>query len=102
MLADDVLTVLVERPADAPVVVRVAGEVDADTAPRLAAALRAARPCGDPLVVDLGRVTFLGAAGVRVLADAVRTGPTDLVCRPGGGAWRVLSLLGEDWPVRCA
>ncbi len=56
------------------VVVEVVGEVDAYTAPALDVCLHSqARQGGlGVLVVDLSRVTFLGAAGVTVLAQADR------------------------------
>jgi anti-sigma B factor antagonist len=56
------------------VVVEVVGEVDAFTAPLLEACLssQSARRDLTELVVDLGRVTFLGAAGVSTLAQAHR------------------------------
>lgn len=56
------------------VVVEVVGEVDAYTAPALDVCLHSqARQRGlRVLVVDLSRVTFLGVAGVTVLAQAHR------------------------------
>lgn len=62
-------------------VVEVTGEVDACTAPVLDLCLRsqATRPGVRELVVDLRRVTFLGVAGVAVLARIDRR------CRSGGG-----------------
>jgi anti-sigma B factor antagonist len=56
------------------VVVEVVGEVDAFTAPLLEACLssRSARRGLTELVVDLERVTFLGAAGISTLAQAHR------------------------------
>ena len=56
------------------VVVEVTGEVDAYTAPALDVCLHSqARQRGlRVLVVDLSRVTFLGVAGVTVLAQAHR------------------------------
>jgi anti-anti-sigma factor len=56
------------------VVVEVVGEVDAFTAPLLEACLssQSARGGLTELVVDLERVTFLGAAGISTLAQAHR------------------------------
>jgi anti-anti-sigma factor len=52
-------------------VVVVAGEVDLVTAPRLAALLEPRLASTLPtLVIDLTAVTFLGAAGLHVLANA--------------------------------
>jgi anti-sigma B factor antagonist len=63
-------------PATRPgrVVVEVVGEVDSYTAPALDICLlsQATQPGVRELVVHLGRVTFLGNAGVRVLAQADR------------------------------
>lgn len=51
------------------VVVAVRGEVDAHTAPRLAAALaQTAAGQHQRVVLDLGGCTFLGVAGLRVIA----------------------------------
>lgn len=49
-------------------VVTVAGDLDLRTAPWLEQALRGDVPA--VLVVDLSEVTFLGAAGLRVLTEA--------------------------------
>jgi anti-anti-sigma factor len=56
------------------VVVEVVGEVDAFTAPLLEACLQSqtGRRGLAELVVDLNRVTFLGAAGIAALAAAQR------------------------------
>jgi anti-anti-sigma factor len=75
------------RPGSAAV--EVVGEVDSYTAPVLAACLRsrAGQPGLRELVVDLQQVTFLGAAGVEVLADAdrrCRRHGARLVIRAGG------------------
>jgi anti-sigma B factor antagonist len=82
-----VSTVADPRPGRA--VVEVVGEVDSYTAPVLDLCLRsrAGRPGVRELVVDLGQVTFLGAAGVEVLADAdhrCRRHGARLVVRTGG------------------
>ncbi|MGY1763679.1 STAS domain-containing protein [Geodermatophilus sp. SYSU D00779] len=71
------------------VVVEVIGEVDAYTAPALDVCLHSqARQRGvRVLVVDLSRVTFIGAAGVTVLAQAdrrCRMRGARLVVRTGG------------------
>ncbi|OZM72024.1 hypothetical protein CFN78_17990 [Amycolatopsis antarctica] len=69
----------VARPAGEVAVVRVNGDIDARTAPGLAARLTAelGRPEGRAVVVDLRQVDFLGIAGLEVLIDAqqeARTG----------------------------
>jgi anti-anti-sigma factor len=64
------------RPSTRPgrVVVEVVGDVDTFTAPLLDACLHppATRPGTSDLVVDLRQVAFLGDAGVRAVARAVR------------------------------
>jgi anti-anti-sigma factor len=71
-------------------VVAVAGEVDLGTAPLLDQALRGDLPA--VLVVDLSEVTFLGAAGLRVLTEtALRAGEQQ--CRLGLVADDQLALL---------
>jgi anti-sigma B factor antagonist len=50
----------------------VGGEVDAATAPRLEEAMaEAARTATDALLVDTGAVTFMDAAGLRVLLSTL-------------------------------
>lgn len=51
-------------------VVSAAGEIDIATAPRLEEPLSALAGAGHRLVADLSRVTFIDAAGLRVLARA--------------------------------
>jgi anti-anti-sigma regulatory factor len=51
-------------------IVTVAGDIDSTTAPQLRECLHKLAACGRPLVVDMDAVTFLGAAGLRVLATA--------------------------------
>jgi anti-sigma B factor antagonist len=54
------------------VLVTVAGEVDIATVPQLQERLAALAASGRPLIVDLGGVTFIDAAGLGVLASAAR------------------------------
>lgn len=58
-----------------PVVVAV-GEIDADTAPLLADAVKSTldRAAGQPCVLDLTGVDFLNSAGLTALVDATRHG----------------------------
>jgi len=67
------------------VVLDVVGHVDAFTVPLLRACLRTqlSRPGVRELVIDVGGVDFLGAAGVSVLAEAARR------CRRRGLRFRV-------------
>jgi len=55
------------------VVVRVAGEIDMATAPTLAARIHGEQPAPQgQLVIDLSRVEFCDASGLRVIVDANR------------------------------
>lgn len=55
------------------VVVRVRGEIEALTAPRLADAVTEALGRGRPVVVDLTDVTFLDSAGLTALIRVTET-----------------------------
>ncbi len=58
------------RPVGQALVLRVSGELDLYTAPRLQSALdRYLDAPGDPVVLDLTDVTFLGASGLQVLMN---------------------------------
>ncbi|MGY1691393.1 anti-sigma factor antagonist [Geodermatophilus sp. SYSU D01105] len=79
----------VPDPRPGRVVVEVAGEVDSYTAPALDVCLtsQAGQRGVRELVVCLGQVTFLGAAGVRALARAerrCRVRGARMVIRTGG------------------
>lgn len=83
------------------VVVHVVGEVDSYTAPALDLCLQSQtrQPQLRELVVHLGQVTFLGAAGIKVLAQAhrrCRRRGARLVIRTGGrpSVLRPLQLAG--------
>jgi anti-anti-sigma factor len=68
---DDMLVVQVRlQPGYA--VITVAGEVDIATAPQLGQHLAALAGSGRPLIADLDQVSFIDAAGLRVLAAAAR------------------------------
>jgi anti-sigma B factor antagonist len=87
--ADQLLSVTAVPGSSGRVVLEVVGEVDTFTAPLLEACLHSqlSRPDLRRLVVDMTRVTFLGVAGVSVLARASHRcrgrGPR-LVVRSGG------------------
>lgn len=70
---------------DSHVVLDVVGHVDAFTAPLLRACLRTqlSRPGLRELVVDVGGVEFLGAAGASVIVEAARR------CRERGLRFRL-------------
>ena len=55
------------RTENGTAIVTVQGEVDMASAPQLQAALEDAQRGGDPLVVDMSEVGFLGSAGLSVL-----------------------------------
>ena len=52
--------------------VTVAGEMDIATGPQLQERLATPAASGQPMIVDLDRVTFIDASGRRVLANAAR------------------------------
>ncbi len=68
---DDMMVVQV-RLQGGYTVITVAGEVDIATAPRLGHHLAALAGSGRPVIADLDQVSFIDAAGLRVLAAAAR------------------------------
>jgi anti-sigma B factor antagonist len=68
---DDMLVVQV-RLQPGYTVITVAGEVDIATAPQLGHHLAALAGSGRPVIADLDQVSFIDAAGLRVLAAAAR------------------------------
>ncbi|WP_063127095.1 STAS domain-containing protein [Nocardia fusca] len=79
------------RAENGTAIVTVQGEVDMASAPQLQAALEDAQRGGDPLVVDMSEVGFLGSAGLSVLlviseaaepAAGLRVVVSDAVRRP--------------------
>jgi anti-sigma B factor antagonist len=52
--------------------VTVTGEMDIATGPQLQERLATLAASGQPLIVDLNRVTFIDTSGLRVLANAAR------------------------------
>ena len=68
---DDALVVQV-RLQGGCTVITVAGEVDIATAPQLGHHLAALAGSGRPVIADLDQVSFIDAAGLRVLAAAAR------------------------------
>jgi anti-anti-sigma factor len=98
---DRLLSVTARPDDDARVVVHVVGELDAYTAPLLDLLLQsqATQPGLRELVVDLEAVSFLGGAGLSVLAQAnhrCRLAGARLVVRTGGrpAVLRPLQLAG--------
>jgi anti-sigma B factor antagonist len=67
----DYLTVA-RQDSDGAVVVTVSGDIDMGSAPLLAAELASARrETHQPLIIDMAGVTFMGSAGLQVLADQI-------------------------------
>lgn len=79
----------------AGVVVAVRGEVDAHTAPRLAAALAQTAADQHPRVaIDLGACTFLGVAGLHVIASmAAAVAPSGQVLTLRAASASILRIL---------
>jgi anti-sigma B factor antagonist len=81
--------------------VRVAGEVDLDTAPELERRLVEVLQRGTPVVVDLGECSYMDSSGFRALHRASDFGRLVLVIPPGAFLSRVVRLagLGELIPI---
>lgn len=75
----------------------IEGEIDAHTAPKLAASL-AERPDADELVADVAGVSFLDSSGLRVLVEATRAateaGRELVIARPSAAIRRVVEISG--------
>ncbi|MGH2684795.1 MAG: STAS domain-containing protein [Actinomycetota bacterium] len=90
------------------VVVRLAGDLDEQvlTSARQAIAIAHATAGRHPVVLDLSQLTFIGAPGLRVLADTARalraTGTPLVLLRPSRHLSRVLRLTGIDQRARIA
>lgn len=85
------------------VVVAVSGELDMLTTPRLRAAVREAldEAMGEPVVLDLTTVTFLGSPGLAALVEAFhqagqRGGPLRVVVDNARPVIRPIELTGLD------
>jgi anti-anti-sigma factor len=66
---DDYMLTVEVRQEPGHMLVTVAGEADIATVPHPQERLAALAASGRPLIVDLDRVTFIDAAGLRVLAS---------------------------------
>lgn len=75
--------------------IRATGEIDAHTAPTLAAALEAA---GTDVRLDLSAVAFVDSSGLRVLIDAhqrlVETGGALTIVSPSEPVMRLFEISG--------
>jgi len=81
---------------------KVAGEIDAHTAPELATAM-AQLPSGD-VIVDLGDVSFMDSSGLRVLIDvaarAREAGGDLIIANPTPGITRLVEISGLSGQLR--
>jgi anti-sigma B factor antagonist len=97
---DDPILPLTVRAADVPSgwVLRVAGELDAATAPELLATFDGLPVHGSEVVVDIAEVSFIDSSGLRALLQlrqaAEATDRVLVVRRPARQAWRLLQLSG--------
>lgn len=75
----------------------VAGEIDAHSAPSLAAAF-SELPAGTQVVADFAGVTFMDSSGLRVLLDvamqATQAGKTFAIAHPQAAIKRVVEISG--------
>jgi anti-sigma B factor antagonist len=76
---------LMVRDEPGHVLVTVAGEIDIGTVPQLRGQLATLTDSGRLLVVDLGQVSYIGAAGLGVLAGAAAQ------ARASGGSLHVVA-----------
>ena len=102
---DDTLAVQVRhRPGYS--IVTVAGEAGIVTAPRLGERPAALAGAGRPVIADLGQVSFLDAAGLRVLATAARqaagSGGSLHVVSARYVIWRLFTITGLDRQIPLA
>ena len=79
-----------------PGVVRLRGEVDLSSAPRLTAAVAVAGVRWPRLVVDLAGVTFLDVGAARLLASLSSRQPDVVLKDPPPQVARVLQLVGDE------
>jgi anti-sigma B factor antagonist len=88
--------------AGQPRIVMFSGELDLSTAPRATEELHGALDRGDPVIVDLTKLSFIDSSGIAVLVEAVRSlngggGPVmHTVVAEGSQVDRVFSLAGID------
>lgn len=81
---------------------KVAGEIDASTAPRLAEAFGGELPTSGEVVVDVADVTFIDSSGLRVfidLSDRLEVGVVTLRSTPRS-VRRLLELTGMSSAFR--
>lgn len=91
--ASDRLSLMLD---DEPPVLRVGGEIDAETSPEFRRALdglRAASGTG-PAVVDLGEVTFMDSSGLSALVNVAADGHAVVLRRPSTMVQRIVEMTG--------
>jgi anti-sigma B factor antagonist len=74
---------------------RLVGELDMATADDLSQLLRAAAANGEPVVLDLSRVTFMDSSGLRALlegAELSRGSGSLVIVRPSAQVRRLLDI----------
>jgi anti-anti-sigma factor len=81
------------HPNGACTVLKLSGELDAFTAPRLSAGLAAGSDTGRPIVIDLSDLTFIDSGGIRALASECADHRVALVCPRGHNIARVLEIV---------
>jgi anti-sigma B factor antagonist len=91
----DLGTVETERLGDSLWVLRLAGEHDLSTAPRIEAAFERIAETGTTVVVDFGEASFIDSTVIRALVSFMERGENLLLIVPKRGAvTRALELTG--------
>jgi anti-sigma B factor antagonist len=98
---------IVHHEVDGLLVIAVAGEIDLETAPALHKAVTAGieRTRGEPCILDLTTVTFLGSAGLTALVEATslaeaRREPLRIVVDSNRPVIRPIHVTGLDDVLR--
>jgi anti-anti-sigma factor len=81
------------HPNGACTVLRLSGELDAFTAPRLSAGLAAGSDTGRPIVIDLSELTFIDSGGIHALANECADQRVALVCPRGSNTARIFEIV---------
>jgi anti-anti-sigma factor len=81
------------HPDGACTVLKLSGELDAFTAPRLSAGFAAGSDTGHPIVIDLSELTFIDSGGIHALAVECADQRVALVCPRDHNIARVLEIV---------
>jgi anti-sigma B factor antagonist len=85
-------------------VVRVQGEVDAATAPRMGETVNRLLGKGERVVLDLRHVDFMDLHGLAVMIRATRrvrhAGGSFAIARPAPCVWRLIELVHAETDLR--